>query len=202
MFRNMVTSLLKYEKIQTTDAKAKALRAWVDHIITLAKKGDLHARRQALAIVREKNVVHKLFAEAIEKFGGRNGGYTRIIKIGRRAGDAAPVSMMELIISEEVSAKKGVKKKESPIIAPTIDDKGKEADQMPADKIIPSADEKASEKVEGTASKAMEEDAGVQVDAPVHAELSQTKTVDDETRELQQAQEKNPDDDMKQEERK
>jgi large subunit ribosomal protein L17 len=202
MFRNMVTSLLKYEKIQTTDAKAKALRAWVDHIITLAKKGDLHARRQALAIVREKNVVHKLFAEAIEKFGGRNGGYTRIIKIGRRAGDAAPVSMMELIISEEVSAKKGVKKKESPIIAPTIDDKGKEADQMPADKIIPSADEKASEKVEGTASKAMEEDAGVQVDAPVHAELSQTKTVDGETRELQKAQEKNPDDDMKQEERK
>jgi large subunit ribosomal protein L17 len=199
MFRNMVTSLLKYEKIQTTDAKAKALRAWVDHIITLAKKGDLHARRQALAIVREKNVVHKLFSEAIEKFGGRNGGYTRIIKIGRRSGDAAPVSMMELITSEEVSAKKGVKKKESP---PTIADKAKEADEMSADKSITSADEKASEKVESTAREAIEEDAGVQVAAPVKGELSQTKTVDDETRDLQQAQEKIPDDDMKKEEKK
>jgi large subunit ribosomal protein L17 len=202
MFRNMVTSLLKHEKIQTTDAKAKALRAWVDHIITLAKKGDLHARRQALAIVREKNVVHKLFAEAIEKFGGRNGGYTRIIKIGRRAGDAAPVSMMELITSEEVSAKKGIKKKESPTIAPKIDDKGKVADEMPADKIITSADKKASEKVEGPTSKAIEEDAGGQKAAPVQGELSPTKSVDDETRELQQAQEKIPDDDMKQEEKK
>ena len=62
MFRNMVTSLFKYERIQTTGAKAKELRRWADHLITLAKRGDLHARRQALAIVREKDVVHKLFA--------------------------------------------------------------------------------------------------------------------------------------------
>jgi large subunit ribosomal protein L17 len=204
MFRNMVTSLLKYEKIQTTDAKAKALRAWVDHIITLAKKGDLHARRQALAIVREKNVVHKLFAEAIAKFGGRDGGYTRIIKVGRRAGDAAPVSMMELITSEEVSAKKGIKKKETPSVAPKITEKVKEAepDETPAGKSMSPVDDKTSEKVEVTASQATKEDAGVQIASPMQGELSQTKTADDETPELHQAQEKTPDDDKNQEEKK
>ena len=106
MFRNMVTSLFKHERIRTTDTKAKGLRRWADHLITLAKRGDLHARRQALSIVREKNVVHKLFDEAAERFGSISGGYTRIIKMGRRSGDAAPVSMIEL-----VSAEKGEKKK-------------------------------------------------------------------------------------------
>lgn len=97
MFRNMVTSLLKHDRIHTTDTKAKELRRWADHIITLAKRGDLHARRQALAIVREKNVVHKLFEEAGDRFGEMAGGYTRVIKIGRRPGDAAPMSMIELV---------------------------------------------------------------------------------------------------------
>ena len=97
MFRNMVTSLFKYDRIQTTDAKAKELRHWADHIITLAKRGDLHARRQALSIVREKDVVHKVFEEAPKRFESVAGGYTRIVKIGRRPGDAAPVSLVELI---------------------------------------------------------------------------------------------------------
>jgi large subunit ribosomal protein L17 len=100
MFRNMVTSLLKYERIKTTDTRAKELRGWADHIITLAKRGDLHSRRQALAIVREKNVVHKLFEEAKQRFGKVNGGYTRITKLGRRPGDAALVSVIELVAGE------------------------------------------------------------------------------------------------------
>ena len=100
MFRNMVTSLLKYDRIQTTDAKAKELRRWADHIITLAKRGDLHARRQAMSIVREKAVVHKVFEEAPKRFATVSGGYTRIVKIGRRPGDAAPVSLIELITPE------------------------------------------------------------------------------------------------------
>jgi large subunit ribosomal protein L17 len=112
MFRNMVTSLLKHERIQTTDIKAKELRRWVDHIITLAKRGDLHARRQAMAIVREKAVVHKIFAEASEKFGTINGGYTRIVKIGRRPGDAAPCSLIELVSAGETVKK--AKKKTKP----------------------------------------------------------------------------------------
>jgi len=73
MFRNMVTSLFKHERIRTTDAKAKELKRWAENLITLAKRGDLHARRQALSIIREKDVVHKLFAEAPERYGSVNG---------------------------------------------------------------------------------------------------------------------------------
>ncbi len=112
MFRNMVTSLFKHQRIQTTDAKAKELRRWADRLITLAKRGDLHARRQALAIVREKDVVHKLFEDAPNRFGKTSGGYTRVIKLGRRAGDAAPVSIVELVSPESVPGKS--KKKTSP----------------------------------------------------------------------------------------
>ncbi len=97
MFRNMVTSLFKYDKIRTTDVKAKELRKWADHMITLAKRGDLHARRQALAFMQEKAVVHRLFAEVNERFGNISGGYTRITKIGIRPGDTAPISLIELV---------------------------------------------------------------------------------------------------------
>ena len=118
MFRNMVTSLFKYQSIRTTDAKAKELRRWADHLITLAKRGDLHARRQALSIIREKDVVYKLFDEAPDRFANVAGGYTRVVKIGRRAGDAAPLSIVELIVPEtgkkKKKAPKKTAKKESP----------------------------------------------------------------------------------------
>jgi large subunit ribosomal protein L17 len=113
MFRNMVTSLLKHDRIKTTDAKAKELRRWADHIVTLAKRGDLHARRMAMSIVREKDVVHKIFEEASERFGSINGGYTRIVKIGRRPGDAAAMTLVELVssdITKPVKPKKSKKK--------------------------------------------------------------------------------------------
>jgi large subunit ribosomal protein L17 len=117
MFRNMVTSLFKYERIRTTDTKAKGLRRWADHLITLAKRGDLHARRQALSIIREKDVVYKLFSEANERFGTMSGGYTRIVKLGRRPGDAALVSMIELVtLEKEKSKKKKTKGKKSSAI--------------------------------------------------------------------------------------
>jgi large subunit ribosomal protein L17 len=111
MFRNMVTSLFKHERIQTTDAKAKELRSWADHLVTLAKRGDLHARRQALSIIREKDVVHKLFEDAPKRFGSISGGYTRIVKIGLRKGDAAPMSLLELITPEGAGSPKTKKKK-------------------------------------------------------------------------------------------
>jgi large subunit ribosomal protein L17 len=107
MFRNMVTSLLKHDKIRTTSTRAKELRGWADHLITLAKRGDLHARRQVLAVVREKDVVHKLFEEATGRFSAIAGGYTRVIKIGRRPGDTAPMSLIELVA--EPSKKPGKK---------------------------------------------------------------------------------------------
>ena len=111
MFRNMVTSLFKHERICTTDAKAKELRRWADNLITLAKRGDLHARRQVLSIIREKDIVHKLFEEVTERFGAVSSGYTRIVKIGRRTGDAASLSVVELIKTEK--AKKQARKKKT-----------------------------------------------------------------------------------------
>ena len=117
MFRNMVTSLLKHDRIKTTDAKAKELRRWADHIVTLAKRGDLHARRQAMAIVREKDVVHKIFAEAADRFGSIKGGYTRIVKIGRRPGDAAAMTLVELVSTD--GAAPAPRKKRKPTAAET-----------------------------------------------------------------------------------
>lgn len=143
MFRNMVTSLFKYERLQTTDTKAKELRRWADHVITLAKRGDLHARRQVLSIMREKNVVHKLFEVAQERFGKLNGGYTRIIKIGRRPGDAAPISLIELVTYEE-KAKKSKKKPKSAVktkVAPEAPKETVEAKDTEAEESAKASDE-------------------------------------------------------------
>jgi len=109
-FRNMVTSLLKEERIYTTLYKAKELRRWADWMVTLGKRGDLHARRQALSTIREKDVVHKLFAEIAPRYQSRPGGYTRIIKVGYRRGDGSPMCIIELITDEKrVPGKKKVK---------------------------------------------------------------------------------------------
>lgn len=97
MLRNMVTSLLEHESIVTTDARAKALRILADKMITLGKRGDLHARRQALAVIRSKQVTHDLFSDIAPRFADRQGGYTRIIKKGFRPGDGASVSIIELV---------------------------------------------------------------------------------------------------------
>jgi large subunit ribosomal protein L17 len=106
MLRNMVTSVIKYERIRTTDTKAKELKKVAEKMITLGKKGSLHARRQALAVVRDKDMVGKLFGELTERYRNRPGGYTRIVKAGYRFGDNAPVSILEFITDE--------KKKEKP----------------------------------------------------------------------------------------
>lgn len=107
LMRNMVTSLLEHERIETTAAKAKELRMEAEKMITLAKKGDLHARRQALAFIRDKDVVHKLFGEIKDRYLDRNGGYTKIAKLRYRHGDAAPISVIELIgRKEEAKTKK------------------------------------------------------------------------------------------------
>jgi len=103
MFRNMVTSLLTHEKITTTDAKAKEIRSVAEKMITLGKRGDLHAIRMAASYIREKSVVHKLFTVIAPRFKERAGGYTRIIKLGVRNGDAAPLSMIQLLGDETSS---------------------------------------------------------------------------------------------------
>ena len=149
MFRNMVTSLIKHDRIRTTGPKAMELRRWADHIITLAKRGDLHARRQALAIVREKDVVHKLFENAAERFGTISGGYTRLIKLGRRPGDAAPVSLIELVVSQDTKKKKTKKKKSKAEAAP----KKVEADKKTAVKAKKPVEEKTESPAKEDAAK-------------------------------------------------
>lgn len=97
MFRNLVTDLLRDERIKTTEAKAKAVRGQAEKMITLGKSGTLAARRQALAYVYDKDVVGKLFDELSERYADRPGGYTRIVKMGPRLGDGAPRVILELI---------------------------------------------------------------------------------------------------------
>jgi len=166
MFRNMVTSLFKHQRIRTTDVKAKELRRWADNLITLAKRGDLHARRQVLSIVREKEVAHKLFAEAAKHYGDRPGGYTRVTKLGRRPGDAAPISLIELVLSEDDKKKKTKKKKKAkgPIAEKIADKKKGIKEDGAGEKAVETkkADEEEKETIEeakdGTAIEQIEPD--------------------------------------------
>ncbi len=104
MFRNMATSLLKHEQTTTTLPKAKELRPYVERIITLGKRGGLHARRQAYAQLMDQKVVDKLFTEIAERYKTRAGGYTRVLKAGMRYGDAASMAVIELV-ERNVAAK-------------------------------------------------------------------------------------------------
>ena len=168
MFRNMVTSLLKYDRIKTTDQKAKELRGWADHIITLAKRGDLHARRQAMAIVREKAVVHKVFEEAPKRFAAVSGGYTRVIKLGRRPGDAAMMSLIELVSPEVKKPKKKTAKKKAA------------AKKAPASAVAPKSDAAAeTEAVEKTpAAEPVPDEAQPEKEPPAPA-AAQADTAED-----------------------
>ena len=97
MLRNLVTDLFKYGRIQTTDCRAKEARREAEKLITLAKKNDLHAKRQALAYIKDEDVVAKLFDEIAPKYDERHGGYTRILKLGPRQGDVAESVFLELV---------------------------------------------------------------------------------------------------------
>jgi large subunit ribosomal protein L17 len=97
MLANLASSLFEHDRITTTEAKAKRLRPLAERLITFAKRGDLHARRQVMSVIRDKDVVHKLFAEIGPHFADRPGGYTRIVKTGPRKGDNAPMAVIELV---------------------------------------------------------------------------------------------------------
>ncbi|WP_433052416.1 50S ribosomal protein L17 [Dactylosporangium sp. CS-033363] len=104
MLANLATSLFKHGRITTTETKAKRLRPLAEQLITKAKRGDLHARRQALSVVRDKDVVFQLFDQIAPRFSNRPGGYTRIVKKGPRKGDNAPMAIIELVEELEVAA--------------------------------------------------------------------------------------------------
>lgn len=99
MLANLALSLFEHEKIRTTEAKAKLLRPYAERLITKAKKGGIHDRRQVLSVIEDRAVVHKLFADIGPRFASRNGGYTRILKLGQRSGDGAPMALIELVDS-------------------------------------------------------------------------------------------------------
>ena len=101
MLGTLATQLFVTERIKTTEAKAKALRPFAEHLITFAKRGDVHARREVLKTVPDRDVVHKLFSEIGPRYAERAGGYTRILKLGQRQGDAAPMAQIELLPAEE-----------------------------------------------------------------------------------------------------
>ncbi len=131
MFRNMATDLLRNEKMNTTDTRAKEIRRVVEKLITLGKNGTLHSRRKALAYVRDRAVVEKLFSELAQRYMERPGGYTRIVKLGYRRGDNAPISLIELV-TEEFKAKKKRKtvKKSEKSTASKESSKKKSAEQL------------------------------------------------------------------------
>jgi large subunit ribosomal protein L17 len=104
MLRNLARSLFEHERIRTTEAKAKMLRPFAERLITKAKKGDVHQRRQVLSTIEDRDVVHKLFSDIAPRFSDRNGGYTRILKVAPRGGDGAPMALVELVEEGLVAA--------------------------------------------------------------------------------------------------
>jgi len=104
LYSNLAGALIEHGRIQTTEAKAKAVKPFAEKLITLGKRGDLHARRQALAALRSNDVVHRLFAEIAPRFSDRPGGYTRIVKLGPRQGDAADMVYLELVDFEPATS--------------------------------------------------------------------------------------------------
>ena len=105
LYANLACSLIEHGRIKTTEAKAKAVKPYAEKMITLGRRGDLHARRQALAELRTQEIVHKLFADIAPRMADRPGGYTRIIKIGHRPGDAAEMVYLELVDYDPAAAR-------------------------------------------------------------------------------------------------
>jgi len=169
MLANLATALFEHGKITTTEAKAKRLRPLAERLITHAKRGDLHARRRVLAVIRDKGVVHELFAEIGPRYATRPGGYTRITKVGPRKGDNAPMAVIELVepLAEQVvaeatgAAKRAAKEraaKESVLVTAT--DK---ADKV-ADEIVEAVEGKADDAAEAVESETAQASEAVEAD--------------------------------------
>jgi large subunit ribosomal protein L17 len=145
---NLATSLFEHDSITTTEAKAKRLRPLAERLVTFAKRGDLHARRRVMTVVRDKGVVHRLFVEIAPDMADRNGGYTRITKIGARKGDNAPMAVIELV-REPVAKKATVKEAEAATRRASKDDAAKRTAKQDEAKQA-AADTKAAEDAELT----------------------------------------------------
>ena len=168
LFRNMVTALIDRERIRTTLAKAKELRGKVEKTITLGKKGTLHARRHALKMVADKDSLKKIFGPLAERYANRPGGYTRVIKLGHRLGDDAPMAFIELVDRED----------ESPIKTPV---KGKKKVEETAKKTVAGAGIKKPKKDKKDAKESVTQATGKKPDGEKKkiTEAAKKKTVDE-----------------------
>ena len=178
LLRNMATSLFKHGKITTTETKAKRLRPLAERLVTFAKRGDLHARRRVLSMITDKSVVHALFTDIAPQVADRQGGYTRITKLGFRKGDNAPLALLELVL-EPVSAKTVTKKpklentvKASAVAAAVV------ADVVADDAVADSASVE-SEVIEAPAAEAAEAPVVEEVVAEAAAEVEEVAAAEE-----------------------
>jgi large subunit ribosomal protein L17 len=203
MLANLATALFEHDRITTTEAKAKRLRPLAERLITFAKRGDLHARRQVMTVIRDKDVVHKLFAEIGPNFAERPGGYTRIIKTNPRKGDNAPMAIIELCeaLTASASVVKEAEKARGTRVAPrraatgaTVEIAEDTASESPTSAAVLAADEASGEAGEdegglaalGIDADEAEQAAGVAdetgVEPEAGAELAENPAADDDTK--------------------
>jgi large subunit ribosomal protein L17 len=185
MLANLATALFEHDRITTTEAKAKRLRPLAERLITFAKRGDLHARRQVMTVIRDKDVVHKLFAEIGPKFATRPGGYTRIIKTNPRKGDNAPMAVIELVeelksVVAEAERARGTKVAAKKAPTGRTKEIAEDASAESATAAAVVADAEASEAVDETAAESAEVGEGLAAIglAPEHAEDAAGATED------------------------
>jgi len=168
MLANLATALFEHGRITTTEAKAKRLRPLAERLITFAKRGDLHARRRVMTVIRDKGVVHTLFAEIGPRYENRPGGYTRIVKVGPRKGDNAPMAVIELVEALTV-AQKAVGEAEGATKRAVKESAAKKPAKKAAKKAAEVAEAKAEEAAEAKAEEAAEAQAEGDVETVVEA---------------------------------
>ena len=170
MLANLATALFQHGRITTTEAKAKRLSPLADRMVTFAKRGDLHARRKVMTVIRDKAVVHELFTEIGPQYAGRPGGYTRITKIGPRKGDNAPMAVIELVepmaeavVTEATSAtKRAARDAEAAAAAPSVEEQVEAASEAAVEEVeaaaeTPEAKAEAAEQIEAAEEQARED---------------------------------------------
>jgi large subunit ribosomal protein L17 len=135
LYANLAGALIEHGRIRTTVTKAKAVKPLAEQMITLGRRGDLHARRQATAVLRSRDVVHKLFAEVAPRFKDRPGGYARIVRIGPRPGDAAEMAYLELVDEEYVATQREERATAAPAVAEPEAEETDEEDEVEADEV-------------------------------------------------------------------
>ncbi|NBU85526.1 MAG: 50S ribosomal protein L17 [Actinobacteria bacterium] len=173
---NLATALFEHGRITTTEARARRLRPVAERLVTFAKKGDLHARRRVLTVIRNKDVVHTLFAEIGPRFENRQGGYTRIVKIGPRKGDNAPMAIIELCepLAEAVVREATAATKVAAKAAPAVE----EVVETPVDEVVDSVEEQAAvEEVEAIEAEAATDEASAETAEEVVADEAPAQEV-------------------------